>query len=232
MNVITTICARGGSKGVPGKNIKALNGKPLICYSIEQAQGCEFIKDIYVSTDDEDIANIARQAGAKVPFMRPSSLADDTTSKLAVIQHLVAHLEENHEKVDVIIDLDVTSPLREVDDIRRCYELLTTNIDLVITGYLSTKNPYFNMVESDDKGFVNLVKKPLSTVTSRQSAPKVFAMNASIYVWQRHALDKPLWENKHIKLYEMPEERSIDIDTPLDWKLVNLLMNEKTLCKI
>ena len=232
MNVIATLCARGGSKGVPGKNSKELNGKPLICYSIEQAQLCDFINDIYVSTDDETIAKIAQQSGAKVPFRRPAALADDTTSKLAVIQHLVAQLEKQHEKVDVIIDLDVTSPLREVADIKNCFKLLTRDVDLVITGFLSTKNPYFNMVERNQAGFVNLSKKPNQTVTSRQSAPQVFAMNASIYVWQRSALDRLLWDNDRIKLYEMPEERSVDIDTPLDWKIVQLLMNEKALCKI
>ncbi len=232
MSVIATICARGGSVGLPGKNIKKLNGKPLICYSIEQALKCDFIDDIFVSTDDEEIASIAQSAGAKVPFIRPKALADDVTSKLDVIQHLVSHLEKVHEKVDVIIDLDVTSPLREVSDIKNCYELLTSDTDLVITGYISNKNPYFNMVETNLDGFVHLCKKSEKNITSRQTCPKVYAMNASIYVWQRFALDKKLWENERIKIYEMPIERSIDIDTPIDWKLVQLLMNEKAECKI
>lgn len=232
MNVIATICARGGSVGVPRKNIKELNGKPLICYSIEQAKQCDFINEVYVSTDDEAIATIAQQAGALVPFMRPKTLADDKTSKLDVIQHLVEQIETNHQKIDVIIDLDVTSPLREVNDIRNCFRLLTPDVDLVITGYLSNKNPYFNMVELDAGGFVNLSKRSEVLYTSRQTTPKVYAMNASIYIWQRHALNNSLWVNQHIKLYEMPEERSVDIDTPLDWKLVQLLMNEKESCKI
>ncbi len=232
MNVIATICARGGSIGVPGKNIKELDGKPLICYSIEQAKQCDFINEVYVSTDDKMIAAIALNAGAKVPFVRPASLADDKTSKVAVIQHLVAYLEEHHERVDIVIDLDVTSPLREINDIKQCYHLLTSDVDLVITGFLSNKNPYFNMVEEHEQGFVNLSKNTLGYFGSRQASPKVFAMNASIYVWQRHALNKPLWDNQRIKLFEMPEERSVDIDTPLDWKLVELLMTEKKVCKI
>lgn len=229
MSVIATICARAGSVGVPGKNIKELNGKPLIYYSIEQAKKCKFIDNIYVSTDSELIANIAKAANVEVPFLRPESLADNETSKLTVIQHLVSYVERQSKEIDVIIDLDVTSPLREVEDIQNCFNMLTPDVDMVITGYLSNKNPYFNMVEVNDTGFVTLSKKNQGYFGSRQSAPKVYAMNASIYVWRRHALDKPLWENNRMKLYEMPEERSVDIDTPLDWKLVELLMDEKQL---
>ncbi|MBI2791862.1 MAG: acylneuraminate cytidylyltransferase family protein [Gammaproteobacteria bacterium] len=232
MSVIATICARGGSVGLPRKNIKPLHGKPLICYSIEQAQSCDFIDKIYVSTDDQEIANIAEKAGAIVPFIRPPALAQNETSKLDVIQHLVNELENKKQAVDVIIDLDVTSPLREVDDIRNCYAMLTPDIDLVITGYESLKNPYFNMVEADQNGYVQLSKKSTTIYTGRQSVPKVYAMNASIYVWHKASLAKGLWGNQKIKIYEMPHERSIDIDTPFDWKLVQLLMNENVTCKI
>lgn len=233
MRVVATLCARGGSVGLPGKNIKSLHGKPLICYSIEQAQACNFINEIYVSTDDHEIAAIAQQAGAKVPFIRPAELAQNDTSKLVVIQHLIEKIELN-PKVDIVIDLDITSPLRQVQDIHNCYEMLIqdNDIDLVITGYRSNKNPYFNMVEYDNEGYVNLSKNSIHSVTSRQNAPDVYAMNASIYVWQRYALANGLWGNKKIKLYEMPQERSIDIDTPLDWKLVEILMSEKMLCTI
>ena len=232
MSVIATICARGGSVGLPRKNIKNLHGKPLICYSIEQAQECGFIDKIFVSTDDQEIASIAEKAGAVVPFIRPKALAQNETSKLDVIQHLVNELEHQNQAVDVIIDLDVTSPLREVEDIKNCYDMLTSDVDLVITGYESLKNPYFNMVEENQHGFVELSKKSSTHYTARQSVPKVYAMNASIYVWHKSSLAKGLWGNQKIKIYEMPHERSIDIDTPFDWKLVHLLMSEKLTCKI
>ncbi len=204
----------------------------MICYSIEQAQACDFIDEIFVSTDDEEIASIAQKSGAIVPFIRPSALAHNETSKLDVIQHLVNEIELKNQAVDTIIDLDVTSPLREIEDINNCFHMLTADVDLVITGYIAHKNPYFNMVEENQNGYVELSKKSLTNYTARQSVPKVYAMNASIYVWHKASLAKGLWGNQKIKIYEMPHERSIDIDTPLDWKLVHLLMSEKLTCKI
>jgi CMP-N-acetylneuraminic acid synthetase len=227
-NVIATICARGGSKGLPGKNSNILLGKPLISYTIEQALACDFISHVIVSTDDGHIAKIAEQAGAQVPFMRPPELALDDTPKRDVILHAVKEWEKLGVPVDVVIDLDVTSPLRDLDDIYHCYQLLTAEVDLVITGYKSNKNPYFNMVESKADGFVALSKQVGQTFASRQTTPPVYAMNASIYVWHRHTLERGLWDNPRIKLYEMPENRSIDIDTPVDWQYVEILMKEKS----
>lgn len=226
MAVIATICARGGSKGVPKKNIKKMLDKPLIQYSIEQAKACNFIDHVVVSTDDQEIAEIARKLNALVPFIRPPGLALDDTPKLDVISHLVGFLENDGFNIDVIIDLDVTSPLRDVQDIINCYNLLDREVDIVITGYKSNKNPYFNMVEINTDGFAGL-SKPGITFSSRQAAPNVYAMNASIYVWHRKTLSKDLWSNSKIKFYEMPEERSIDIDSPIDWELVQLILQKK-----
>lgn len=226
MKTIITICARGGSAGVPGKNIRPLLGKPLIAHTIAQALACPGIDAVYVSTDSPLIADVARQTGAQVPFIRPAELATATAPKIPVVQHLVESVEHDGTKIGRIVDLDPTSPLREIADIQACLELLDANTDVVITGCEAEKNPYFNMVEYQSDGNVGLVKRPASPVTGRQQAPKVYAMNASIYVWHRRTLSKGLWDGR-VKLYVMPRERSIDIDTPLDFKIVELLMQER-----
>jgi CMP-N,N'-diacetyllegionaminic acid synthase len=226
MATIATICARGGSQGLPRKNLRPLLGKPLVVHSIEQALACRAIDAVYVSTDSTDIAQVARAAGAEVPFLRPAELATSEAPKLPVVRHLVASVEALGTAVERIVDLDPTSPLRHIDDIHACLELLDAQTDVVITGYEAEKNPYFNMVEPGPDGGVRLVKPPAGQVHSRQAAPKVYAMNASIYVWHRRTLDKGLWEGR-ARLHVMPRERSIDIDSELDFKLVELLMTQK-----
>lgn len=225
MTTICTICARGGSVGVPRKNIRTLHGKPLIAHTIEQALACHLIDEVYVSTDDDQIAEVARQYGAIVPFKRPSELATSSAGKLPVIQHLVEHLLKNGVDVTRVVDLDPTSPLRSIGDIEAAVEMLDDETDVVITAYSSDKNPYFNMVERKPDGLVRLVKPLEEGVTSRQAAPRVYSMNASIYVWHVNTLDKGLWSG-HTKLYEMPRERSIDIDSEIDFQLVNILMQQ------
>ena len=226
MATIATICARGGSRGVPGKNIRPLFGKPLIVYTIEQALACRAIDAVYVSTDDPAIADIARAAGARVPFLRPAELATAEAPKLPVIRHLIAAIGAEGAAAERIVDLDPTSPLRHVADIEACIGMLDARTDVVITGYEAEKNPYFNMVEIGADGGARLVKQPNESVATRQAAPRVYAMNASIYVWHAHTLDKGLWSG-HARLHVMPRERSVDIDSELDFKLVELLMKEK-----
>jgi len=225
MTNIVTICARGGSKGVPRKNIRPLLGKPLIGYTIEQAKACPNVDLVYVSTDDEEIAQIASSFGACVPFLRDPSLAQDDTPKLQVIKDLVDWVANSGVEIDKIIDLDPTSPLRDISDISNCISLLG-NHDLVITAYEAEKNPYFNMVELTENGFANLVKPDKQPVVARQLAPKVFSMNGSVYVWRPSTLTANLWDG-NVKLYAMPRERSIDIDSEIDFKLVELLMEQK-----
>ncbi|MES2190297.1 MAG: acylneuraminate cytidylyltransferase family protein [Pseudomonadota bacterium] len=226
MNIIT-ICARGGSAGVPGKNIRMLCGKPLIAWTIGQAFDAAIADQIFVSTDSEEIAAVARDAGAQVPFLRPPELATATAGKLPVIQHLVEWVEVHHGPVTSIVDLDPTSPLRSVADIQTCFDMLDEETDVVITGYEADKNPYFNMVERKPSGFFERVCLPLSEVLGRQSAPPVYAMNASIYAWHRHTLTSSLWDAPRIRLHAMPKERSIDIDHPIDFDLVELLMKKR-----
>lgn len=224
MLTIASICARGGSTGLPGKNIKPLNGKPLIAWTIEQALASDHIDRVFVSTDDADIARVAREFGAEVPFMRPAELATSSAPKVPVIQHLVEQVEAMGVEVGRIVDLDPTSPLRELADINACVDLLDNATDLVITAYPAEKNPYFNMVEPKPNGNIGLVKPLPGGVAGRQLAPPVYAMNASIYVWHRHTLDKGLWDGQ-VKLHVMPRERSIDVDSALDFQFVELLMH-------
>lgn len=226
MSTIGTVCARGGSVGVPRKNVRPLHGKPLIGWTIEQALAAPSVDAVYVSTDDDEIARVAEEFGAIVPFRRPAELATSQAAKVPVIEHLVGHVESLGVEIDRIVDLDPTSPLRTVDDIETAVSMLDDDTDAVITAYPSDKNPYFNMVERKDGGFVGLVVP--SGAVSRQSAPKVYAMNASIYVWHRATLTKGLWGGR-TKLYEMPHERSVDIDSELDFKLVELLLAERGL---
>jgi len=227
MNTVITICARGGSQGLPGKNLRPLLGKPLIAWTIEQARECGLAQGIFVSTDDDEIASVAKSCGATVPFLRPAELATASAPKLPVIQHLVGWIENHEMPVGRIIDLDPTSPLRDVADIRACAELLDEETDAVITGYESDKNPYFNMVEKMPSGFYERVCAPSAEVAGRQLAPKVYAMNASIYAWHRRTLASSLWAFPRIRLHQMPRERSIDIDHAIDFELVELLMRKK-----
>jgi len=223
MKTIASICARGGSVGVPGKNIRPLHGKPLIAHTIEQALAVKGIDAVYVSTDDAAIAEVAEHYGARVPFLRPAELATSSAPKVPVIQHLCDWVAENVGPFDRVVDLDPTSPLRTVEDIQACLALLDDETDAVITAFESEKNPYFNMVERKVDGNIGLVCRPEGVVVARQQAPHVYSMNASIYVWHRHTLTKGLW-NGQLKLHVMPRERSIDIDSPLDFEIVEMLM--------
>lgn len=225
-STIATICARGGSQGVPGKNIRPLHGKPLIVHTIEQAQACSGIDGVYVSTDSPDIAAVATAAGAIVPYLRPAELATSSAPKVPVIEHLVKHLQQVGQEISTVVDLDPTSPLRDVEDIIAAMALLDADTDVVITAYEAEKNPYFNMVERKPDGNIGVVKAPPGAVVGRQAAPEVFSMNASIYVWRPEALARGIWQNQ-VQLYVMPRERSIDIDSELDLFFVEKLMEMK-----
>ena len=224
MITIATICARGGSKGLPGKNILPLAGRPLIAHSIAFALAHPAIDAVYVSTDDADIARIAERAGAIVPYLRPAELARDDTPKLPVIEHLVAHLEAGGDTVDRIVDLQPTSPLRALEDLDACLAL-SANADLVLTAYDCGFNPYFNLVEQQPDGTVRISKGDGLT-TARQAAPRAFGLNGSIYVWRRAALHRAaahgLW-SVAVRAHIMPASRSVDIDTADDFALAEWL---------
>ena len=228
MNLLCTICARSGSVGFPNKNIKELNGKPLLAHSINQAIETNLFQAIVVSSDSEEILDTARKFGADAGFKRPKKLATASAPKIPVIRHVLGLSEKKYNiKFDVIIDLDVTSPLRSVKDIKRSFNFfIKEDYDNLITGCSSRRNPYFNMVEVKEKT-VFLSKIIKNKPSTRQSAPKVFDMNASIYIWKRNVLIKSddLFTN-NTGFYEMPEERSHDIDSFLDWQIVEMIMKK------
>lgn len=230
MKMICTICARGGSKGVKGKNIRPLLGKPLISYSIEQALSSGLFDMVAVSSDSLDILNIARAYGADLLVERPAELATDTVAKLPVIRHCVEEAEKAIGKsFDVVVDLDATSPLRLVEDIKGAVTMLEREeVSNVITAAPARRSPYFNLVEVGEDGVVRLSKPLGKPIERRQDSPKCFDMNASIYVWQRSALfDYPTVFNSNTRLFVMPEERSADIDNELDFEIVELLMKKR-----
>lgn len=227
---LCTVCARGGSKSVPSKNIRELHGKPLIAHSILQAKESGLFEKIAVSSDSRQILDIARQWGADLLVERPVELATDTAAKLPVIQHCAREVErQSGTAYDTVVDLDVTAPLRAPEDIRGAVRLLEEgSAPNVITGMPARRSPYFNLVELDDQGRVRLSKRPEKPVTRRQDAPRCFDMNASIYVWRRKALfqcDSLLVPDTI--LYRMPEERSVDIDSELDFEIVSFLAAKK-----
>lgn len=231
MSRICTICARGGSKGVKNKNLKEILGKPLIAHSILQAKASGLFDVIAVSSDSQAILQVAKDYGADIVIERPAHLATDTAAKLPVIQHCVTEVEKVSGLVfDIMTDIDATSPLRNVQDLKKSIEILenhelATNL---ITGAPSRRSPYFNLVEENSMGFVQLSKKLPAAVVRRQDAPKSFDMNASIYVWKRDAFfyDASIFTPTTI-LYEMPEERSIDIDSELDFEFVSFLAEKR-----
>jgi len=227
--ILCTICARGGSKGVKNKNIKPINGKPLIAYTIEQAKESALFEHIVISTDSDDIAKVAVEYGGEVFFKRSDKLSSDTAGKLDVIKDALNRSEAHfNTKFDYIVDLDATAPLRNVEDIKNSFEqFLKNDNDNLITAMPSRRSPYFNLIEVDKNGKVSLSKPLKSRVLRRQDAPKTYDMNASIYIWKRDALlnNNTIFLNK-TGLYVMPEERSIDIDTELDYKFVEFLMKE------
>lgn len=231
MNRICTICARGGSKGVKNKNIRILNGKPLIAHSIAQAKKSKLFNIIAVSSDSKEILDISKKYGADILIERPLELATDNAAKLPVIRHCVESVEnESGLSFDTFVDLDATSPLRTVEDIvNSVYEFeKNSNANNLITGMRSRRSPYFNLVEKNSKGYVNLSKRIEKTVVRRQDAPECFDMNASIYIWNRTSLFTSLSVfNDFTMLFEMPEERSIDIDSELDYEFVQYIAKNR-----
>lgn len=230
MKRLCTICARGGSKGVKGKNLKEIKGIPLIGHSILQAKNSGLFEYVVVSSDSTDILRTALDYGADMIIQRPDELATDVAAKIPAIKHCAMEVEKiTNIKFDTFIDLDCTSPLRNEEDIHEVVKMVENEkCSNVITGMPARRSPYFNLVEMNETGFVGLAKKLDKPIVRRQDAPKCFDMNASIYGWKRESffyLETVI--NPETKIYVMPEERSIDIDSDLDFEIVKLLMEKK-----
>jgi len=225
--VVGAICARGGSKGVPRKNLRLLCGKPLIVHTIECARQCPDLARVVISTDDDEIAEVARKNGADVPFMRTPQLAQDDSSKWDVFRHLVETLEKlEGRRVDVLVDLDTGVPLRQPVDISQCIQqLLESQADVVVTAYEPERNPYFNMVEIQSDGYARVSKPSAVPVTRRQAAPHVYSLSPAVYAIRRDSL----WQFEHwalsrMQIHVIPRERAVDIDTEIDFRFVEYLI--------
>jgi len=229
--ILGTICCRGGSKGVRGKNIRLLNGKPLIAYTIETARHCAMLDDIIVSTDSEEIAEVAIQHRAKVPFFRPPALATDEASKWPVFLHAVETYEKDFGKaISYIVDMDVTVPLKTAADIDGAIKMALQHpeTDVVITGYASEKNPYFNMMEINKKGYAEIVVRGAEPIVRRQDAPAIFSLSGAAFVIKKTALyNYAHWSQAVCRVYPIPRERALDIDEEIDFELIQLLMNRQ-----
>jgi CMP-N-acetylneuraminic acid synthetase len=234
MNILITICARGGSRGVPGKNIKELNGKPLIAYTIDIAKIflSEFNGDIELSTDDDKILEIAEKFGLNTHYKRPQKLATDSAGKISAIKHLFEYKElKKNKRYDLILDLDVTSPLRTVSDLKLALEKLRSKDEAlnIFSVNPAERNPYFNMVEERGDGFVDLVKKG-KKIKARQDAPRVYDMNASFYFFKRSFFEQSYSTSvTHYSLAYIMPHICFDIDRPLDFKFMDFLLSKNLL---
>lgn len=236
MRGLITICARGGSKGIPGKNIKLINGKALIAYSCEVAIAFAANRniDIILSTDSDEIKDVVKSLGLQkinISYERPDFLANDTAGKLPTIIDVKEYSEtQNGCTYDFVIDLDVTSPLRNVTDLNNAMDLLFKNEAglNIFSVSPANRNPYFNMVEEKDDGFYGLCK--IGQFLTRQSAPKVYDMNASFYIFKKAFFDqgyKTVISDRTL-VYELPHV-CFDLDHPIDFEFMSYLLENKKL---
>lgn len=236
MKTLITICARGGSKGIPGKNIRPLNKKPLIYYTIQIAKKFQLKFEevkIALSTDSEQIMKIAKENGLESTYQRPSSLAGDSIGKIDAINDVLIWHEENDKcKYDYILDMDVTSPLRNLQDLTNAFEIIKKD-DKAINLFSvspSSRSPYFNMVEQKSNGFFSQVKQPEGLILTRQSAPKVYDLNASFYFYKREFFSlgyKGAITDRSL-IYVVPHI-CFDLDHPIDFEIMSYLIENNKL---
>ena len=224
--IVGAIFARGGSKGLPHKNIRPLAGRPLITHAIEAAAATQLLDRVIVSTEDAEIANIAQEAGAEVPFMRPMVLAQDDSPEWFAWQHAIRTLAElDGRMIDVLVSVPSTSPLRLPADIDACVSrLLESEDDIVITVTPTSRNPYFNMVVLED-GLAHLVVPPLETIVRRQDAPRIFDMTTVAYAARaKFVLEATSMFSGNVGAVIVPQNRSLDIDTAFDLEVAERLL--------
>lgn len=227
MNYVALICARGGSKGLPGKNIRPLAGHPLIAWAIGHALAVQRIGRVIVSTDSKEIAAVARESGAEVPFLRPAELAQDNSDEWLVWRHALNYLMAmDGAYPDVLVVVPATAPLRALEDLERCLdEYEKDDADIVITVTDAHRNPYFNMVKVNADGTVSLVIPPKGPILQRQNAPAVYDITTVAYVVKPEFVltQSGIFAGK-VRHVHIPAERSLDIDTLLDFRIAECLM--------
>lgn len=230
MRVVALICARGGSKGLPGKNIRFLAGRPLIAWAISQAKAVKRVQRVIVSTDSEDIAEVARQAGAEVPFLRPAQLAQDNSPEWLVWRHALDFVKGDAGTYpEGLLVVPATAPLRAVTDLEQCLdEYEKGGVDVVVTVTDAHRSPYFNMVQVRKDGTVGLVIPPMSAIVRRQDVPVVYDLTTVAYVARPEFVmtQNGIFEGR-VRSVHVPLERAIDIDTALDFKIAECLMGAR-----
>lgn len=227
MKTLCVIPARGGSKGIPKKNIKPLGGKPLIYYAIDGARSIAKDTDICVSTDDPEIIRIVEEYGLDVPFVRPDYLASDTMGTYEVLLHALNFYENLGKKYDAIVLLQPTSPFRRPEDIKGAIDSFNTDIDMVVSVKEATSNPYYNSFEEDKDGYLKISKGD-GRYCRRQDVPKAWEYNGAVYVINTDSLKaENMSDFKRVVKYEMDTLHSVDLDTMFDWKVAELLISEK-----
>jgi len=229
------VFARGGSKGLPNKNLRLLSGKPLIAHAIEAALASRSLDRVVVSTDDPEIAEAAQRFGADVPFLRPAHLASDDVPERLAWRHAIEEMEQRErQRVDVFVSVPPTCPLRSPTDIDRVVDrLLDCDADIVLTATESGCNPYFNMITIAEDGLAGLAIRPDGHITRRQDAPTVYELTAVAYAARRD----PLFEYDSIfdskaSAIEVPRERSLDIDSEFDLQLAEFLMSRRPVQRV
>ena len=228
-NIVAFIFARGGSKGVPRKNVRNIAGIPLIAHAIRAAQGVPTISRVVVSTDDVEIADVARAYGACVPFLRPSELATDTSSEWLAWRHAITAVEHAAGPIDLFVSVPTVCPLRNSDDISACLARYDEgDADLVLTVVPARANPYYTLIEVDAAGAPHLCKQPAGTLSGRQLAPKVYQIVAGCYVARPAFIQRQsgIWAGR-LRTVEIAEEHGVDIDTEVDFALAELLLTRR-----
>lgn len=226
MKQLVVIPARGGSKGIPHKNIKNLGGRPLIYYAIDGARSVADDADICVSTDDAEIIQAVKDYGLDVPFVRPDYLAADNTGTYEVLLHALDYYEKNGRQYDTIVLLQPTSPFRRPEDIRGAINAYSSDLDMVVTVREAATNPYYNSYEEDKDGYLTISKGDGKYVR-RQDVPEAWEYNGAVYVINTKSLKtQNMSDFRRVRKYVMDSLHSLDLDTLFDWKVAELLISE------
>lgn len=227
MKILVIIPARGGSKGIPRKNIKPFNGKPLIYYTIDCARAICNDEDICVSTDDAEIISVVENYGLKVPFVRPEELATDTAGTYEVLLHALFFYEKQGKHYDVVALLQNTSPFRNAEQVKEALALYNENVDMVVSVKECTANPYYCVFEENEEGYLHVCKGD-GSIYRRQDAPKVYEYNGAIYIMNAEKLKTTHMHKmqKRVK-YVMDDVSSFDLDTMWDWQMAEMIAIQK-----
>lgn len=227
--ILFVIPARGGSKGIPGKNIKLMGGEPLICRSIDIARKFVSDKDICITSDSDEIINVVKNYGVKVPFKRPDYLATDTASSYDVLIHAIDFYKAKGIEYDWMVLLQPTTPFRKEEDLHKMLEMMTDDLDMVVSVKQAETNPYYNCYKINEAGYLQkfIQSSASGNGYGRQATrPLIYEKNGSVYIINLKSLRKQkINEFEKVHIYEMNKVYSIDLDEPLDWIFAEAVLN-------